>query len=182
MTKEARYGAPRAIALGLYIAIVFFSGCASTPQTERPVQVPEKQAPFPEARAVSQPAVAASIAEQNVIAEVDEQNSVFFSLGSSTVKQREREKIVLAAERMKGDRGLYLTLIGHANDNGSRSFNLAVADARVESVSTILKRLGVKVHQIKKVVSGGEKTPSVCRSDACRRKMRRVELVFSKGN
>lgn len=181
MTK-AGSGAPRAIALGLYIAIIFISGCASTPQTERPVQVSEKQAPLPEAKAASQPAVAANIAEQNVIAEVDEQSSVFFSLGSSTVKQREREKIVIAAERAKGDRGLYLTLIGHANDNGSRAFNLAVADARVESVSAILKRLGIKVNQLKKVVSGGEKTPSVCRSDACRRKMRRVELVFSRGN
>lgn len=146
------------------------------------MQVSEKQAPLPEAKAASQPAVAANIAEQNVIAEVDEQSSVFFSLGSSTVKQREREKIVIAAERAKGDRGLYLTLIGHANDNGSRAFNLAVADARVESVSAILKRLGIKVNQLKKVVSGGEKTPSVCRSDACRRKMRRVELVFSRGN
>ena len=70
-------------------------------------------------------------------------------------------------------------LTGHANDNGSPSYNLAVADARIQSVSASLKKLGVRPQQIKKSVIGGEKTPSICRSQDCRRKMRRVELIIS---
>lgn len=181
MVKAARFGVLRTMALGMLVGTFFMSGCTSRLPAESPVPAPNKPASLPESRAASQAAEAENFAEQNVIADVDAQSSVFFPLGSSIVSQREREKIVFAAERVKGDKGLSLTLIGHANDNGSRSFNLAVADARVESVSAILKKLGVKVHQFKKVVSGGEKTPSVCRSEACRRMMRRVEMVISTG-
>lgn len=114
------------------------------------------------------------------MAEIDESSSVFFALGSSTVTPSEKGKLTLAAQRLKDDRELDITLIGHTDDNGSRSLNVAVADARVASVSAALKRLGVRTQQIKKKVSGSEKSSGVCRSEACRQKMRRVELVISK--
>lgn len=179
MTKMPTSCGPRTTALGLFLPLVFLFGCGSASQPERPVQVVANQESLPEAKAQSQPAETSNVAEQNAIAEVDEKSSIFFSLGSSTINQSEKDKLHLAAHRLKGDKGLYVTLIGHANDNGSRSLNLAVADARIESVSAILKKLGVKARQIKKKVNGGEKTPRACQSVECRRKMRRVELIIT---
>lgn len=181
MIKKPTSCGPRLTALGLFITIGFMSGCASKAQPEQPIQVSAGQESVVKAKADSQVVETAKVAEQNAIAEVDETTSIFFSLGSRTVNQSEKGKLSLTAHRLKDDKSLFVTLVGHANDNGSRSFNLAVADARVESVSAILRKLGVKTHQIKKEVSGSEKMPSFCRSEACRRKMRRVELIISGG-
>ncbi len=104
---------------------------------------------------------------------------MFFALGSKTISARGKEKLRQVAMRLKHDENATVTLQGYANDNGSSSFNLAVADSRVGAVATYLRKLGAKPLQIKRKVIGGEKTPVNCRSSECRRLMRRVELIVS---
>ncbi len=179
MTKGPASWGLRVRALGLFLPMFLMFGCGSTSQPERPIQVVTTPEPLTKAKTNAQPPETTSAAEQNAIAEVDEKNSIFFSLGSSTINERERDKLRHIAILLKSNKAMYVTLIGHANDNGSSSFNLAVADARVESVGTVLKKSGVKAPQIKKKVIGGEKISSACQSQECRRKMRRVELIIS---
>ncbi len=170
---------PRRATLGCCLVVAFLSGCSSTSQPQRPAPATiEPQATVQSAPPV--PAETAYQAEQKAMADVDDSNSIFFALGSSTVTPGERGKLTQAAQRLKDDRELDITLIGHTDDNGSRSLNVAVADARVASVSAILKSLGVRTQQITKKVSGSEKSAGVCRSEVCRQKMRRVDLVISK--
>jgi len=179
MTKRLISCAHRTTAFGLILPLVFMFGCGSTPQPYRLIQVVAAPEPHPEVKTESLSADMPNQPEQNVSAEIEEKNSIFFSLGSSTINQREKDKLRHIASLLKNDKALYTTLVGHAYVNGSRSFNLAVADARVESVSAILKKLGVKSHQIKKVVNGGETPLTTCQSAECRRMLRRVEFVFS---
>ena len=73
------------------------------------------------------------------------------------------------------------TVVYHINENGSASFNLAVADSRIGAVASALKKLGIAAHQIQRSVRGDEEVPADCRSSECRRAMRRVDLVFSQG-
>ena len=93
----------------------------------------------------------------------------------------ERSKLKGVVQRLLADKRLVVTLIGHANDNGSASFNLAVADSRIGAVAGALKKLGIAAHQIQRSVRGDEEVPADCRSSECRRAMRRVDLVFSQG-
>jgi outer membrane protein OmpA-like peptidoglycan-associated protein len=179
MTRDLMLRCLRAPTVGLTIAIALFSGCGTTYQPERSIQQVANDA-SPEARGELPTTEIPSLAEQNPFAAVDEKNSIFFSQGSSALSPSEKDKIQRAASLLKDDKGLSVRLIGRANDNGSRSLNLAVADARVEAVASSLKRLGVKTSQIKKTVIGGEKPPNTCRSAECRQMMRRVEFVFSK--
>lgn len=179
MTKGSESWRLRDNALGFLLPMFFMFGCGSTSQPERPAQIASVAEPLPETKAEAQHSATTIATEQNPDAEVDEKNSIFFSLGSSTINQREREKLRHIATILKSNKAMYVTLTGQANDNGSSSFNLAVADARVESVVTALKKSGIKPHQIKKKVVGGEKISSACRSAECRRKMRRVEVVIS---
>lgn len=182
MTKVPIPRCFRAVILGLSFSITLLSGCGTTSQAERPVNQLLKPPVPTEAKAESPPGKASSLPTKKAEAEIDEKLSVFFSHGSSAVGLSEKNKLRDAAILLKEDSGLSVTLIGHANDNGSRSVNLAVADARVEAVAASLKKFGVKARQIKKNVIGGEKPPGNCGSAECRRKMRRVELVFSKGS
>ena len=183
MTKDSASCGLCATTLGLLLPMFLMFGCGSTSQPERPVQVATMLEPLPKATAESQPSETTTVAEQNALAEVDEKNSIFFPLGSSTINHRERDNgqriyrrnvALTIANLLKNNKTMHVILIGHANDNGSSSFNLAVADARVESVSKTLKKQGVRAQQIKKRVIGGEKISRACQSAECRRKIRRV--------
>ena len=163
----------------LLFALLAQFGCKSKPTVEvpghvepLPTAVSESREALPDSKTTTEP-------EQSAVVDVDEKYSIFFPLGSSTARWSEQEKLQTLAQKLKEDRGLSVTLVGHANDNGSRSFNLAVADARVESVSVALKKLGVKTQQIKKKIVGSEDLPRDCRSASCRQKMRRVDLFVA---
>jgi len=107
------------------------------------------------------------------------EHSVYFAPGSSSMNPAERSKLKGVVQRLLADKRLVVTLIGHANDNGSASFNLAVADSRIGAVAAALKKQGIAAHQIQRSAQGGEQLTADCRSSDCRRAMRRVDLVFS---
>lgn len=123
---------------------------------------------------------AATAAAQTIPGQVAEER-IYFAPGSSSISSTERSKLKRLAQRLQADKRQVVTLIGHANDNGSPSFNLAVADSRIGAVASTLKKLGIAAHQIQRSVRGDEEVPADCRSSECRRAMRRVDLVFSQG-
>lgn len=180
MTKVPAINRLDGIALRVLI-VGCLGGCVSTAQPEHPIRVIDTAEPLPVIQTAIQPQseTKAITAEPDPTGEVDEKTNVFFTLGSSTVGNSEQGKLYALAKLLKAKQGSNVTLVGYANDNGSRSFNLAVADARVQSVSLILKKFGVKPFQIKKRNVGSESLPNACRSVSCRQLMRRVELLFS---
>ena len=180
MTKDSVSRYLGVTVIGLLLPIFLMFGCGSTSQPERPASEVPMVEQLPKSKAESPPSEMTAVAEETVLAEVDEKNNIFFSLGSSTINQREREKLRYIANNLKNDKKLRVMVTGHANGNGSSSFNLAVADSRVESVSKILRKVGFTTQQIQKRVIGGEKISGACQSVECRRNMRRVELnIFS---
>jgi outer membrane protein OmpA-like peptidoglycan-associated protein len=172
--------------LGLCIlGICWLTGCTSTPpvQFEANSKPVEKQTPAPAvALSANSPSSMGANPEptEREAREIHEEESIFFSLGSSTVSSKEKYKIDYLARRLLDDKNLIATLIGHANDNGSPSFNLAVADSRVMAVAEKLRKHGVQRSQIRKEAFGSELTPGSCRAAECRQRSRRVEFVFAK--
>ena len=112
--------------------------------------------------------------------EISEEAAVFFSLGSASLNYKEKQKLDALAQRLTEDPHQLVTLIGHANDNGSSSYNWAVSDSRVSAVVDFLRSHGVPNGRIRKQAIGGEKTPKSCRSLECRQKSRRVDLIISR--
>lgn len=169
----------------LLLAVVFLAGCSTAPLPEqtRPAVASPNTFPASTVQSETAPAPAppetGSQEEQATVAGIDEKLNIFFSLGSSTINRAEKAKLQEIAGLLKNDKSVYVTLVGHANDNGSSSFNLAVAGSRVESVGKMLKGLGVTPLQIRKKLMGGENIPRSCRSTECRKMMRRVELIIS---
>lgn len=71
-----------------------------------------------------------------------------------------------------------VTLTGHADERGSREYNIALGDRRAQSVRRILLFQGASSDQIESV-SYGEEQPAVMGHDeAAWSKNRRVELVY----
>jgi len=120
-----------------------------------------------------------SPSEEQVMAAVDNENNVFFVLGASVVDAVGRKKVRHHAERLKADPKVEVTLVGYTDDLGSPSYNLAIAEQRVNAIHKALRGNGVRSNQIRRHVAGPEQLAPACRSTECRRKMRRVQFVYS---
>ena len=113
------------------------------------------------------------------MATVDGQNSLFFASDSSDIDAAGRARLQAHAQRLLGDPRLIVTLTGHSDDVGSPAYNLALAEQRINAVHQVLREQGVPARQLRRYAVGQEKVPALCRTAECRRRMRRVDLVFS---
>ena len=69
-------------------------------------------------------------------------------------------------------------LVGYTDDQGSRSYQLAVAEQRLEVVSRLLRGMGVQGRQLRRYPVGREMGIQGCSDAECRGRMRRVELIY----
>lgn len=155
--------------------LLILAGCASQPSAEK-ARADARWAP---------PVVASASnevlpSEAQVIAAVDNENSVFFASGVTTVDAQGEQILQRHAQRLKADPKLVVVLTGHTDDQGSRSYNLAIAEQRVNAVFQVLRRYGVPAIQLRRYGVGEEMASRSCSSAECRKSMRRVELVYPK--
>lgn len=117
--------------------------------------------------------------EAQIIAAVDAKENLFFVQGSAELDAAANQALAQHALRLKANPRQVVTLVGHADDLGSPAYDLAIAERRVQAVYKALRGLGVGATQLRSYSVGSEKLSLACRSEACRRRMRRVELVYS---
>lgn len=162
----------------LLICATLLAGCATPPVVATPPGE-EVKPPPPVQAAEAVPAMLAPPSEEvRVIAAVNAEENVFFKRGEAEIDALGQRKLLLHAERLKADPRLHVTLVGSTDEQGSRSFNLAIAEKRVNAVYLRLRALGVRREQIRRVSMGGEKGSKSCRSETCHKLMRRVELRY----
>jgi len=82
-----------------------------------------------------------------------------------------------AAETLVSNPATQLRLEGHADERGTREFNLALGEQRAQTVRDLIMLQGVSGNQLD-IVSYGEEKPSVAGSgEQSWQQNRRVELV-----
>jgi outer membrane protein OmpA-like peptidoglycan-associated protein len=110
---------------------------------------------------------------------LDRRDNVYFSQGSSSIDEVGRETIRRHAEKLKGNRRLVVTLIGHSTDGGSMEYKVALGQKRVDAVAEELRSAGAAQGQIRKQsVPSGKSAGDRCASEACYQLDRRVELRY----
>lgn len=166
------------ILCGLF-CLALLAGCAGTPPLAPTAPVVEKSPSVPEAATAPAAKTVPRPSDAQVMAAVDDENSVFFVLGSSMIDAVGRRKVQRHAERLKADPKLEVRLVGYTDDLGSPSYNLAIAEQRVNAIHKQLREYGVRLNQIRRHVAGREQLAPACRTTECRRKMRRVELNYT---
>lgn len=161
------------------LMLLALAGCA----TRAPVDSGAPQLPPAETRSAPAPltppapAVPAS-GEALVLPDLGDADNIFFRAGATQFDAREQPKLLAHAERLKADPKRVLMLVGHTDDQGSRSYKLAIAQGRVDAVFQALRRLGVPARQLQRYPVGREKTGAGCTTAECLKAMRRVELVY----
>jgi peptidoglycan-associated lipoprotein len=107
------------------------------------------------------------------------QRIIYFEFDRSNVRAQFRPIIDAHAAYIQANPTARVIVEGHADERGSREYNLGLGERRGSAVEDLLRAAGVSGGQIE-VVSYGEERP-VCRdsSDDCWQRNRRAEIVYT---
>ncbi len=103
---------------------------------------------------------------------------IYFEYDSSEIRAEYRSVVEAHARYLIENPSTTITLEGHADERGSREYNLALGERRAQSVKQQMTVLGASSSQIR-LVSYGEERPAVDGHDeASWQQNRRVEILY----
>jgi peptidoglycan-associated lipoprotein len=102
----------------------------------------------------------------------------FFEFDKSDLSQDALDDLDAHAKFLAADRSAKVRLEGHADERGTRAYNLALGERRANAVARYLVIQGVNRSQIETVSYGEERPLSLVRDDSGWSRNRRVELIY----
>ena len=103
---------------------------------------------------------------------------IYFEYDSSDVKSEDRTTVEAHAAYLVENPGTIITLEGHADERGSREYNLALGERRAQTVQRQMTLIGASPDQIR-TVSYGEERPAIDgQDDYSWSQNRRVEIIY----
>ncbi len=103
---------------------------------------------------------------------------IYFEYNQDTVKNEFTELIQAHAKYLNDNRGRKIRLEGHADERGSREYNMALGQRRGDAVRRATTILGVGNDRIEVVSFGEDKPRSTGHDEAAWAQNRRVEIVY----
>jgi len=103
----------------------------------------------------------------------------YFDFNSSELSAEDRHALSTHARFMAEFPSVTLVLEGHADERGSREYNLALGERRAKAIERILSVEGVPVDQVQVISFGEERPVALGHDDEAWRLNRRVELMYS---
>jgi len=103
---------------------------------------------------------------------------IYFEYDSSIIAGEDQDLLSAHASYLGANGGTSIVLEGHADERGSREYNIALGDRRAQAVRRVLELNGVSAGQISVVSYGEEKPAAEGHSETAWRLNRRVELVY----
>ena len=157
--------------LGLFITIFFIASCSSVQKSSEKVANEGVQGVSIDSGA-SGASGQRSSSEQAVLANA----TVYFEYDSYRLSSKSLQTLKSLASLLSENKSLTIVLAGHADERGTREYNLALGQRRAETVADYLKTLGVNSDRLT-VRSFGEERPAALGSnEASWAKNRRVEI------
>jgi len=157
------------------LSIFFIFACSSTPVEKVDVQ----ETKTVDLTATKQQDTDDEVAMNNV--DVGEAYvTILFDYDEDTLKEESLEELFAISRLMKSDSMYTLLVEGHADERGTREYNLALSERRAKAVEDFLTATGVSSFNIE-VVGYGEEVPvDTSSNETAWSKNRRAELFFIK--
>lgn len=105
--------------------------------------------------------------------------TVYFEYDSATLTAESRAVVEAHAAFVSANPGLSLTLEGHADERGTREYNLALGESRAKSVERLLQALGVQNVATQTISYGEERPVSLGEGEETWSLNRRVEILYA---
>ena len=104
---------------------------------------------------------------------------IYFEFDSSEVRPEDQDTVARHAMQLSQNPGLRVRLEGHADERGSREYNIGLGERRSQSVRRMLMIQGVSADQISTVSFGEERPVAFGSSESDYAQNRRVEFSYS---
>ncbi len=173
--------------LVLCLAGLILGGCASSePADSGPDLEPIEQAPDTSSTDTSGAAAGPVVENGKIVLPMGDGmgttemlNGVFyFDFDQAIVKRAGHEELNKHAKVLASDRYLRVRLEGHADERGTREYNLALGERRANAVRAYLVAQGASRSQIEVISYGEEKPANSGHSESSWAQNRRVEIVY----
>lgn len=160
--------------IAIFVAALLLGGCASNePEyASQDVEVEE-----PDAGQETDSAADLDELPPEPVAEVLP-GVFYFDYDQAIVKRAGHEALDKHAERLAGDAGLGVRLEGHADERGTREYNLALGERRANAIRAYLVAQGALQSQVEVISYGEEKPIDPGHGEAAWAQNRRVEIVY----
>ena len=154
--------------LNFLIVIIFLSSCSSMNVTQEKVNSGRVKT-----------VEATSINNENIRYDsmaVFANATIYFEFDKSSLTSKSIQTLKSAVNALNDNSSIQITLAGHADERGTREYNLALGQRRAETVSDYLVLNGISKNRIT-VKSFGEERPVVSgQNEESYAKNRRVEI------
>jgi peptidoglycan-associated lipoprotein len=103
---------------------------------------------------------------------------VYFDFDSSAISGEARAIIEAHGKYLAENPGIAIVLEGHADERGTREYNIALGERRANAVRQLIMLLGSASLQLQTVSYGEEQPAAMGHDEATWQLNRRVELVY----
>ncbi len=106
------------------------------------------------------------------------QRVVYFDFDQSSIRSEYREVVAAHASHLAAYPNKRVVLEGHADERGTREYNLGLGERRGNGVGRAMSAGGAAGGQTEVVSYGEERPVMTCSDDGCWSQNRRVEIVY----
>ncbi|EEB70761.1 OmpA/MotB [Ruegeria sp. R11] len=106
---------------------------------------------------------------------------VLFAVDQSTLSEAAKATLVGQARWLTSNPDYIVTIEGHADEQGTREYNLALGARRANAAREFLISQGVAGSRLQVVSYGKERPLEICSNEACYAKNRRAVTVLAGG-
>lgn len=106
---------------------------------------------------------------------------VLFAVDQSNLSDVARQTLVAQAAWLQANGDFSATIEGHADEQGTREYNLALGARRANSAKEFLVSQGVAASRLRTVSYGKERPIAICSDETCYSQNRRAVTVLTAG-
>lgn len=150
------------VSMGLFVTMGLLAGCQSD-------SAPAPQS-TPAAEVAGLPADGNSTGadmEQETLARLAQSSRVHFDVDRYDLSAEAQATIRTQAALLQTLPAVTVTIEGHADERGTREYNLALADRRADAVRNYLAALGISSERVETVSYGKERPDCADASESC---------------
>lgn len=103
---------------------------------------------------------------------------IYFQYNSSSLTLESEAVVQAHAQYLSTASGVGLILEGHADERGTREYNLALGEDRAKAVANLMQALGVNAGRIQTISYGEERPVSLGSDESAWGLNRRVEILY----
>jgi peptidoglycan-associated lipoprotein len=104
---------------------------------------------------------------------------VYFSTDSTDISPEAQQTLTQQARWLQQYSQYTITIEGHADERGTREYNIALGARRAQAVRDFLARSGVTAARIRTISYGKERPVAVCNDISCWSQNRRAQTVLN---